>query len=340
MTVVGDMQVKNKAILTATCVAAGLAAVVTANVRIASALDKFDKALESAQGLDVKFSVRELGGAASEYQISLAKPDKARIITPEKTIVADGKQITVYLPKEKMFYKKAQNQAALLAAFDEQGLSVWSGFFDSKASSRHAGAQDAGTVQLGGVDYSVVKLSADKRGETTATYYIDKRDNLAKKVDFESKVQGKTLSTLLNASSISLNTKDTFAFNAPDGTKEISEDDLTAGHWLSDWDQAMSLAKATHKIVMVDFMASWCGPCKALDKQSFHTEAFKQETKNIILVKIDIDQQPALAQKYGVEAIPNVQFIDEKGVVVHKFLGLIPDSEVIQNIRTAKSKRP
>ncbi|MBS1709756.1 MAG: hypothetical protein JSS65_13675, partial [Armatimonadetes bacterium] len=90
---------KNKAILTATCVAAGLAAVVTANVRIASALDKFDKALESAQGLDVKFSVRELGGAASEYQISLAKPDKARIITPEKTIVADGKQITVYLPK-------------------------------------------------------------------------------------------------------------------------------------------------------------------------------------------------------------------------------------------------
>ncbi|MBS1708191.1 MAG: thioredoxin family protein, partial [Armatimonadetes bacterium] len=143
-----------------------------------------------------------------------------------------------------------------------------------------------------------------------------------------------------NASSISLNTKDTFAFNAPDGTKEISEDDLTAGHWLSDWDQAMSLAKATHKIVMVDFMASWCGPCKALDKQSFHTEAFKQETKNIILVKIDIDQQPALAQKYGVEAIPNVQFIDEKGVVVHKFLGLIPDSEVIQNIRTAKSKRP
>jgi len=330
---------KNRATWAAALGALGLAAVVTAAVSGASAMDKFDRTLTSAQALDVKFTVREVGGAPAEYHVTLAKPDKAKVETPEKTVVADGQSITTYLKKDKVYFKNPQTPSALLSVFDEQGLSVWSGFFDSKAAARHAAARDEGTVNLGGVSYDVAKIT-DKAGGTVTTFYIDKADSIAKKVDFQSKVVGRDVNTLLNASVVALKAGDVFAFQAPAGSKEVTEAELTAGHWLYDWDQAMATAKATGKVVMVDFMASWCGPCKMLDKESFTTDAFKKESKDFILLKIDIDQNPGLAQRYGVEAIPNVQFIDGNGKVVHKWLGYIPLDQVLQHMRTAKSARP
>lgn len=330
---------KNRTTWAATLGTIGLAAVVTAAMTGASAMDKFDQKLEAAQGLDVQFTVRELGGAPANYHVTLAKPNKARVETPEKSVVADGQTITTYLKKDKVYYKHTQTDSALLAVFDEQGLSVWSGFFDAKAKARHADAKSAGTINLGGTNFDVVKLS-DKTGETVTTFYIDKSDSIAKKVDFQSKVMGKDANTLLNTSMVALKAGDVFAFDAPDGSKEVAEADLTAGHWLYDWDQAMTAAKATGKLVMVDFMASWCGPCKMLEKESFHTSAFKEEAKDFILLKIDIDQMPGLAQRYGVEAIPNVQFLDSNGKVVHKWLGYIPLKEVLGHMRTAKSARP
>ncbi len=328
---------KPRFLWTTAAVVTSLAAAVSAALIGGSSLDKFDSALAAAQGLDVTFSVRELGGAPHDYRVTLAKPDKAKIVTPEKTIVADGNEITTYLPKDHVYFKKKQTQAELLAAFDEPGLSVWTGFFDTKASLRHANAKDNGTLNLGGQNYLVVKAE-DTRGGTTTTYYLGAKDYLAHKVEFQAIDKGKTLSTLLNANSISLSAGDVFAFNPPANAQEVTEASLLAGHWLNDWSQAMAAAKATGKLVMVDFMASWCGPCKALDKESFSTEAFKDKAKDFVLLKIDIDQQPALAQKYGVEAIPNVQFIDANGKVVHKWLGLIPLQDVLKNMETAKSK--
>lgn len=305
-----------------------------------TALDRFQGALASAKALDVTFTVRELGGAPSEYHVTLARPNKAKIVTPEQTFVADGKTITVYLKKDNAYYKKPETDAALLAAFDDPGLSVWSGFFDANARGRYANATDQGKVTLGGVEYDVVKSAADQRSGTATTYYISAKDNLARKVEFQTVTKGQNQSTLLNASSVSLSAPDVFAFKAPGDAKEVDEDSLTAGHWLNDWDQAFALAKSTDKLVMVDFMASWCGPCKELDANDFDTDAFRAASKDFILLKIDIDQQPALAQRYGVDAIPNVQFMDSKGSVVHKWLGYIPLDQVLDHMKAAKSRLP
>ena len=73
--------------------------------------------------------------------------------------------------------------------------------------------------------------------------------------------------------------------------------------------------------VLVDFYADWCGPCKmmspALDKIS---EEYAGKAK---VVKINVDENPEVAQQYGVMSIPNFKFF-KGGQVVDEALGAMP----------------
>jgi len=55
--------------------------------------------------------------------------------------------------------------------------------------------------------------------------------------------------------------------------------------------------------VLVDFYADWCGPCKALAPV---LESVAQELTHAKIVKVDVDDNPGLAVRYGVEAIPTL----------------------------------
>lgn len=72
------------------------------------------------------------------------------------------------------------------------------------------------------------------------------------------------------------------------------------------------------KTVLVDFSATWCGPCKA---QLPILEKFAALHENIEVVKVDIDDDPALATKYGVRGIP-AMLLFKKGAKVASKLGL------------------
>ena len=58
------------------------------------------------------------------------------------------------------------------------------------------------------------------------------------------------------------------------------------------------------KTVLVDFWASWCGPCKMLSPV---IEEIADERSDIKVGKVNIDEHPELAQKYGVMSIPTVR---------------------------------
>lgn len=59
-----------------------------------------------------------------------------------------------------------------------------------------------------------------------------------------------------------------------------------------------------NKIVLVDFFATWCGPCKMIAPL---IEQVAEEYKGkVVVVKIDVDEEPDLAAQYGVESIPTV----------------------------------
>ena len=77
--------------------------------------------------------------------------------------------------------------------------------------------------------------------------------------------------------------------------------------------------------VLVDFWATWCGPCRMLAPV---LEALaKQKEGQVKVCKLDIDQSPDLASRYGVMSIPTLM-VFKGGQVVNKSVGLVPKAAV------------
>ena len=89
-----------------------------------------------------------------------------------------------------------------------------------------------------------------------------------------------------------------------------------------DFDAAKKAAKAGDKLVMIDFKAEWCGPCKMLDRTTWSDEeVIGSVQEKAVAVKIDVDQNGDLASKYGIRSIPTIIFTDANGEEVSRFIG-------------------
>ncbi len=85
------------------------------------------------------------------------------------------------------------------------------------------------------------------------------------------------------------------------------------------------LEKSNQQIVMVDFFAPWCGPCQLLKPI---LEKLVQEY-DFVLAKVDIDENPDLAQTYGVQGVPDVRIVVD-GKVNEGFVGALAEPELRQ----------
>ena len=65
------------------------------------------------------------------------------------------------------------------------------------------------------------------------------------------------------------------------------------------------------KPMVIDFYATWCGPCKQL--APILDEVEQNHKGDVIFKRIDVDQEPDLAQEFRVEAIPTLMFVTPKG---------------------------
>jgi len=78
------------------------------------------------------------------------------------------------------------------------------------------------------------------------------------------------------------------------------------------------------KLVLIDFYADWCGPCKNLAPR---IEEFAAEHPEVKVVKINVDESPNLAASFGVKSIPTLITMKD-GVGLFGSVGVVPKSGI------------
>ena len=77
--------------------------------------------------------------------------------------------------------------------------------------------------------------------------------------------------------------------------------------------------------VLVDFYANWCGPCKMLSP-------ILEKLEEVKVLKVNVDENPELARKYGVMSIPCLILFD-KGMELKRNVGFIPENKLKEFVK-------
>jgi|TARA_R100000541_G_C1885186_1_gene82840 thioredoxin 1 len=76
--------------------------------------------------------------------------------------------------------------------------------------------------------------------------------------------------------------------------------------------------------VLVDFYATWCGPCKVVAKT---LDQYAEEVSEVKVVKINVDQEADLASEYGIRSIPTLIYFED-GEIIKKQTGNLGLAEI------------
>ena len=101
----------------------------------------------------------------------------------------------------------------------------------------------------------------------------------------------------------------------------VGAGEVISVHSLEQWTMQIEEANAAKKLVVVDFTASWCGPCRIM------APVFADLAKkfpNAVFLKVDVDELKPIAEQFSVEAMPTFLFIKE-GDVKDRVVGAIKE---------------
>jgi len=92
------------------------------------------------------------------------------------------------------------------------------------------------------------------------------------------------------------------------------------------------LAIKTDKIVMVDFWAEWCGPCRMVGP-IVEEIANEYTDENVTIGKVNVDENPEISMRFGIRNIPTILFL-KNGEVVDKQVGAVPKQVLVDKLKS------
>jgi thioredoxin 1 len=95
----------------------------------------------------------------------------------------------------------------------------------------------------------------------------------------------------------------------------------------SDFDQKVIKSE---KAVLVDFFASWCGPCKMMEPVI--EEVISELKDEVDVYKVDVDRESDLANDFQVMSVPTI-IIFKKGKIVKHFVGVTDKNDLIESLK-------
>jgi thioredoxin 1 len=94
------------------------------------------------------------------------------------------------------------------------------------------------------------------------------------------------------------------------------------------YDEALVAAEG---VLMVDFWAEWCGPCRAIGPVL--EDLARSSSGTVTLAKVNVDEYPGLAARYGIRSIPTILFVKD-GKVRDQVVGAVPKSQIQAKLAT------
>lgn len=108
--------------------------------------------------------------------------------------------------------------------------------------------------------------------------------------------------------------------------------------WQPSFEAALAQAKTSGQIVMVDFGAKWCGACKVMNEQTYPDASVIAESKGFVMVKVDVDARPNIAERYGISSLPTTGWLHSDGKPIAGTVGALEPRDLVAAMREATKR--